>query len=87
MKRQDKYVSESEKGTIREGNLSRMEYQEYYQTGMIRVKDESLSIAELLNLGYEHVNYYDWCQTKFANDTSYVKEEKKPFDLWDFIKL
>lgn len=58
-----------------------MEYAEYRQTGMIRIKETPLSFGELSRLNYEYVNYYDWCEKQASKPYKVVSLD----ELWDLM--
>ena len=79
--KQYRYVSENNKGSIRNINLSPMEYIEYRQTGMIKVKETPLSFGELFRSKYEHIDYYDWVEKQKAKANKPISLDK----LWDLM--
>lgn len=58
-----------------------MEYAEYRQTGMIKVKEIPLSFGELFRSKYEHVDYYDWCEKQLAKTNRTISLD----ELWNLM--
>lgn len=79
--KQYRYIYDNNKGSIRNVNLSPMEYAEYKQTGMIKIKETPLSYGELSRLKYESVNYYDWCEKQAARTKPVINLD----ELWDLM--
>ena len=61
-----KYIeTTSNRGSIKECNISQMEYIEYKQTGMIKIKESPVSRGEIQRLNsHRNVSYYDWLQSQ-----------------------
>lgn len=57
-----KYIeTTSNRGSIKECNISHMEYIEYKQTGMIKIKESPVSRGEIQRLkSNKDLSYYDW---------------------------
>ena len=79
--KQYRYVSENNKGSIRNINLSPMEYIEYRQTGMIKIKETPISFGELSRLNYEYIDYYDWCEKQASKSNKIISLD----ELWDLM--
>lgn len=61
---QKRKVSPYNRGSVKECSISQMEYIEYRQTGMIKVKETPVSRGELRRLSYNDVGYYDFVEGK-----------------------
>lgn len=68
-------VSPHNRGSVKECLVSRMEYIEYKQTGMIKVKEVPLSGGELGRLSsHKDISYYD-----------FVEKQDRLIDYFDFL--
>ena len=64
---QKRKVSPYNRGSIKECSISQMEYIEYRQTGMIKVKETPVSRGELRRLSYNDTSYYDFAEGVHRN--------------------